>query len=64
MQKLTPDMDINYSFSPDILMDINHDWLHRTVEEPEEEVWLTREDVANGVDTVAKAALDWIESEN
>lgn len=28
--------------------------------QPDEEVWFTQEDVANGIDTVAEAAMDWI----
>jgi len=30
--------------------------------QPDEEVWFTQEDVANGIDTVSKAAMDWISS--
>jgi len=31
--------------------------------QPDERVWFTQEDAANGVDTVIKAAMDWINAE-
>ena len=31
---------------------------------PDTEVWLTKEDIVAGVDTVAEAALEWITAEN
>ncbi|MCH8806380.1 MAG: T9SS type A sorting domain-containing protein [Planctomycetes bacterium] len=40
-----------------------HAYLTHLGLEPDERVWFTREDAANGVDTVIKAALDWIEAE-
>jgi len=38
------------------------DLLSHLALQPDEEVWFTQEDVANGIDTVAKAAMDWITS--
>lgn len=54
----------DYSYSPMLFADNEGNWLHRSVQTPEEEVWLTREDVVNGVDTVVEAALAWIAEEN
>jgi hypothetical protein len=31
---------------------------------PDEEVWLTKDDAAAGIDTILSAALEWIETEN
>ena len=42
----------------------NHQYLAHIGLEPHEYVWFTQVDVANGVDTVVEAALEWIESEN
>lgn len=30
---------------------------------PDEQIWLTKDDIAAGVDTVAKAAIDWVKSQ-
>lgn len=40
-----------------------HAYLSHLGLQPDERVWFTREDAANGVDTVIKAALDWIEAD-
>ena len=40
-----------------------HAYLTHLGLQPDERVWFTRNDAANGVDTVIKAALDWIEAE-
>ncbi len=37
-----------------------HEYLTHKGLEPHEKVWFARDDVANGIDTVVKAALDWI----
>ena len=42
----------------------NHQYLAHIGLEPHEYVWFTQVDVANGVDTVVEAALEWIDSEN
>lgn len=39
-----------------------HEYIAHVSAPIDEEVWLTREDVANGDDTVVKAAIDWINS--
>lgn len=41
----------------------NHEYLTHSPLLPDEEVWFEQEDVANGVDTVIKAALAWIDAE-
>ncbi len=40
-----------------------HEYLAHQGLEPHEKVWFAREDVANGIDTVVKAALAWIQSQ-
>ena len=40
-----------------------HEYLGHVGLEPDEPVWFTREDAANGIDTVVEAALAWIDSE-
>ena len=42
----------------------NHQYLAHIGLEPDEYVWFDQQDVANGVDTVVEAALEWIDSEN
>jgi hypothetical protein len=37
-----------------------HEYLAHQALEPHEKVWLTRDDVADGIDTVVKAAKAWI----
>ncbi len=37
-----------------------HEYLSHKALEPHEKVWFTRDDVAEGIDTVVKAAMDWI----
>ncbi len=41
-----------------------HEYIARTALEPDERVWFTRDDVANGIDTVIQAARDWITAES
>ncbi len=38
----------------------NREYITRTALQPDERVWFERDDVAQGVDTVIKAAMDWI----
>ena len=54
--------DFDAWFTNAIFADANETWLHRSVQTPDEEVWLTRDDVAAGRDTVVEAALAWISS--
>ncbi|HMB91035.1 MAG TPA: S41 family peptidase [Rhodothermales bacterium] len=39
-----------------------HEYLTHLGLTPDERVWFTQEDAANGIDTIIKAALDWIDS--
>jgi len=41
----------------------NHEYLSHISLQPDEPVWFNRDDVANGIDTVAEAAIAWIKSE-
>jgi len=56
--------DLYGTYDHAISVDGDENWLHRSEQTPEEEVWLTQDDVVAGVDTVVEAALDWIAEEN
>lgn len=41
----------------------NHEYITRTALQPDERIWFERDDVAQGIDTVIKAAMSWIASD-
>ena len=56
-----PNWFVSRAHSTQYLVD-GHQYLSHLGLEPDERVWFTQEDAANRVDTVIKAAMDWIES--
>jgi len=57
-----PDWVLHYTFSNCYLLSDPGNYLAHIGFMPDEEVWFTPEDVANGDDTVVKAAMAWINS--
>jgi len=55
--------DISVSYTECVMLDKDHVVLQGSVQNPNEEVWLTQEDVINGIDTVVEAAIKWINEE-
>ncbi len=56
--------DLTIGMSTVICVGGDGEYLQGASLNPEQEVWLTQDDVAAGVDTVVEAALDWIAEEN
>ena len=56
--------DLHTSCTPTVCVDADGRLLQGSEQYPEQSVWLDPGDVAEGVDTVVEAALEWIKSEN
>jgi len=55
--------DLRFGSAWGIFTDASGDYLHRTEQTPDEEVWFTRDFVAAGCDDVVEKALEWIEGQ-
>ncbi|MCP4602505.1 MAG: hypothetical protein GY847_18645 [Proteobacteria bacterium] len=56
--------DLQLNVTTTVAVNADDNLMQAMEEYPEEEIWLTQEDAAKGVDTVIKAALEWIDQEN
>jgi len=55
--------DLQVGYAMEVMLDMDGNLLHGTLQYPEEKVWLDPDDAADGIDTVIESALKWIESE-
>ncbi len=56
----------NFAFLDSMMFDVTQndvELLARTVLDVDEKVWLTSEDVRNGIDTIVESAISWIQSQ-